>query len=114
MSAVHFKLDNFTLFLDNNHMQSDGMSEGIMNVSDKYAGMLISLGFQVIEINGNDIRQLYDAFHESHEQGRPKAIVGNTIKGKGISFMENNADWHHNRLTKDQYEAALTELEAGE
>lgn len=112
MSAVNFKLDNFTLFLDNNHMQSDGTSENIMNVSDKYAGMLRALGFQVIEIDGNDIKEVYDAFHEFHETGRPKAIVGNTIKGKGVSFMENNADWHHNRLTKDQYEAALAEVEA--
>lgn len=114
MAAVSFKLDNFTLFLDNNHMQSDGMSEGIMNVSDKYMGMLKALGFQVIEIDGNDIKQVYEAFHEPHEGGHPKVIIGNTVKGKGISFMENNADWHHNRLTKAQYEVALAELEAGQ
>lgn len=113
MSAVNFKLDNFTLFLDNNHMQSDGMSESVMNVSDKYTGMFKALGFQVIEIDGNDIKQVYDAFHEPHEAGCPKAVVGNTVKGKGVSFMENNADWHHNRLTKEQYEAALAEREAG-
>lgn len=114
MSAVNFKLDNFTLFLDNNHMQSDGTSESVMNVSDKYTGMFRALGFQVIEIDGNDIKQVYDAFHEPHEAGRPKVVVGNTVKGKGVSFMENNADWHHNRLTKDQYEAALAEGEAGQ
>lgn len=112
MSAVNFKLDNFTLFLDNNHMQSDGISEGIMNVSEKYAEMLKALGFQVIEIDGNDIKAVYHAFHIPHEEGKPKAIVGNTVKGKGISFMENNPEWHHNRLTKDKYEAALEELEA--
>lgn len=112
MSAVNFKLDNFILFLDNNHMQSDGMSKGIMNVSDRYGGMLKALGFQVIEIDGNDIQQVYNAYHEQRQDGKPKAIIGNTIKGKGISFMENNAEWHHNRLTKDQYEAALIELEA--
>lgn len=114
MSAVHFKLDNFTLFVDNNHMQSDGASEGVMDVSGRYAGMLRALGFQVIEIDGNDIRQLCGAFHEPHVEGCPKAVIGNTVKGKGISFMENCADWHHNRLTKDQYEAALAELEAWE
>lgn len=112
MSAVNFKLDNFTLFLDNNYMQSDGMSESVMNVSDKYAGMLAALGFQVIEIDGNDIKQVYGAFHVAHEAGLPKAVIGNTVKGKGVSFMENNADWHHNRLTKDQYEMALAEGEA--
>ena len=112
MSAVNYKLDNFTVFIDNNHMQSDGASEAIMDVSDSYAGMLRALGFQVIEIDGNDMQQVYDAYHTEHEEGRPKAIVGNTIKGKGISFMENNAEWHHNRLTKDQYDAAMAELVA--
>lgn len=114
MSAVSFKLDNFTLFLDNNYMQSDGTSESVLNVSDKYAEMLGALGFQVIEVNGNDIKQVYGAFHEPHEAGCPKAIIGNTVKGKGVSFMENNADWHHNRLTKNQYEAALAEVRAGQ
>lgn len=113
MSAVSFKLDNFTLFLDNNHMQSDGVSKDIMNVSDKYSAMFNTLGFQVIEIDGNDIEQVYNAYHVPHEAGRPKVIVGSTIKGKGISFMENNTEWHHNRLTKDQYEAALAELGEG-
>lgn len=114
MSAVNFKLDNFTLFLDNNHMQSDGASEGVMNVSEKYADMLCALGFLVFEVDGNDIEAVYNAFHEPHEIGKPKAIVGSTIKGKGISFMENDAEWHHNRLTKDKYNAALAELEAAQ
>lgn len=114
MSAVSYSLDNFTLFLDNNHMQSDGFSEDIMNVSDKYASILKSLGFQVIEIDGNNIEQIYDAFMVSHQIGKPKAIVGNTVKGNGISFMENNPDWHHARLTKKQYEVALEELEAAQ
>lgn len=111
MSAVSFSLDNLTLFLDNNRMQSDGYSSEIMDVSDKYVGMLRALGFQTIEIDGNDIKQVYDAFMEPHEVGKPKAIVGNTVKGKGISFMENNNDWHHNRLTEEQLKLALDELE---
>lgn len=112
MSAVNFKLDNLTVFLDNNHMQSDGVSKSVMDVSDRYADMFRSLGFQVIEIDGNDIQQVYDAFHAKHLNGLPKVIVGNTIKGKGVSFMENTAEWHHNRLTKDQFDAAMAELEA--
>jgi len=114
MSAVNFRLDNFTLFLDNNRMQSDGMSENVMNVADRYAGMLKALGFQVIEIDGNDVAQVYDAFTAPHEEGKPKAVVGYTVKGKGVSFMENNNDWHHNRLTESQLTAALAELEAAE
>ena len=112
MSAVNFKLDNFTLFIDNNHLQSDGPSENVMDVSNKYADMLKALGFQVIEINGNDIEQVYDAFMAPHKLNTPKAIVGNTTKGNGVSFMENNNEWHHNRLTKDQLDAALVEVEA--
>lgn len=111
MSAVNFGLDNFTLFLDNNRMQSDGMSEDVMNIAGKYTGMLKALGFQVIEIDGNDVAQVYDAFRAPREEGKPKAIVGNTVKGKGVSFMENNNDWHHNRLTDTQLAAALSELE---
>ena len=112
MSAVNFGLDNLTLFLDNNRMQSDGMSESVMNVSEKYAGMLRALGFQVIEIDGNDISQVYGAFTEPCEPGKPKAIIGYTVKGKGVPFMENNNDWHHNRLTNEQLNAALAEVEA--
>ncbi len=112
MSAVNYRLDNFTLFLDNNHLQSDGFSADVMDVSEKYTGMLKALGYQVIEINGNDIGQIYDAFNKPHKEGVPKAIIGNTIKGKGIRFMENNPEWHHNRLTKDKFDAAIAELEA--
>lgn len=111
MSAVNFRLDNLTLFIDNNHMQSDGASDGIMDVSDKYPGMLDALGFQTFVVDGNDIGQVCEALHTAHEKGKPKAVIGNTVKGKGISFMENNADWHHNRLTKDQYDAAISELQ---
>jgi len=113
MSAVNFGLDNFTLFIDNNHMQSDGNSKSIMDISDKYTEMLRAIGFQTIEVDGNNVQELYEAFHAPISINTPKAIVGNTIKGKGISFMENNNEWHHNRLTKDQYELALSELENG-
>lgn len=111
MSAINYGLDNFTLFIDNNHMQSDGHSPEVMNISDKYTGMLQALGFQVLDIDGNDMKQVYEAFKASHEPGKPKAIVGNTIKGKGVSFMENNNEWHHNRLTQDRYNEAMKELE---
>lgn len=110
MSAANFGLDNFTLFIDNNHMQSDGASADIMNISDRYTDMLKAIGFQTSEVNGNDVEALYNTFHEPHSPGVPRAIVGNTIKGCGVSFMESNNDWHHNRLTKQQYLAAMEEL----
>ena len=114
MAAVNFRLDNFTLFLDNNRMQSDGLSADVMDMSGRYAGMLKALGFQVTEIDGNDLEQVYDAFTAPAEAGKPRAIIGNTVKGKGVSFMENNNEWHHNRLTESQLKAALAELEAAE
>lgn len=104
------RLDNFTLFVDNNHMQSDGLSKDVLDVSDKYSEMLDSLGFQVSVIDGNNIEELYSAFHDDSNKGVPKAVVGNTVKGKGISFMENNNEWHHNRLTKEKYDIAIAEL----
>lgn len=111
MSAVNFKLDNFTLLIDNNGMQSDGPSQEVMNVSQRYADMLKAVGFQVICVDGHDINELVSALDAKHIPHLPKAIIARTIKGKGISFMENNNAWHHNRLTKSQYELALTELE---
>lgn len=111
MSAVNFKLDNFTLIIDNNGMQSDGASSEVMNVSQRYADMLKAIGFQVFCVNGHDITELISALDTKHIPYLPKAIVAKTIKGKGISFMEDNNVWHHNRLTKSQYELALAELE---
>ena len=74
--------------------------------------MLDKLGFQVVEIDGNDVEQLIDAFSIPHTIDCPKAIIGNTIKGKGIGFMEANNTWHHNRLTKEQFDVAMKELES--
>ena len=112
MSAVNFRLDNFTLFLDNNRMQSDGMSEGILDVSGKYTGMLKALGFQVAEIDGNDMEQVYEAFTAPQEAGRPKAIIGNTVKGKGSPLMENKAGWHHHLPNREEYEQITRDLKA--
>lgn len=111
MSAVQFGLDNFTLVIDNNHMQSDGASEAILDMSDRYGAMLRAVGFEVIEVDGHDVAALTEAFQREREGGKPRAVVANTIKGKGVSFMENNNDWHHNRLTEEQYQRAIAELE---
>lgn len=113
MSAVNFQLENLTVIIDNNHLQSDGESRFIMDVSEKYPAMLHSLGFQTVEADGHDMEALVRAFELSHEAEKPKAVILDTVKGKGVSFMENDNAWHHSRLTKAQYEAAIEELEAG-
>lgn len=108
-SAVNFSLDNLTVVIDNNHMQSDGLSSNIMDVSYRYPQIFKAMGCDTFEIDGHDLDALSQVFHQPQQQ--VKIVIANTIKGKGISFMENNNDWHHNRLTEKQYQDALSELE---
>ena len=111
MSASNFKLDNLCAIVDKNRLQIDGWVEDIMNVdplTDKYA----SFGWHVIEIDGHDMNQILDAFDEARAtKGKPSVIIANTIKGKGVSFMENKVGWH-GVATKDreQLQEALDEL----
>lgn len=109
-SASQFKLDNFTVILDDNKFQNDGPSEKVMYYPN-YKERLSAFGFQVIEINGHVISEVREALRCVHRENIPKAIIANTIKGRGISFMENNNSWHHNRLTQKNYEQAMKELE---
>lgn len=110
MLASHWKLDNLTVILDNNKLQSDGLSEDVLDMGD-VAQKWKSFGFSVEEINGHDTKEIYEAFQKK-VKNQPKIIIGNTIKGNGISFMKNNNEWHHNRLTKQNWELGLAELEA--
>ncbi|HAX96049.1 MAG TPA: transketolase [Prolixibacteraceae bacterium] len=109
MAAAHFKLDNLIAIVDNNCMQSDGNSEKVMDCGN-IVNNWESFGWNVCSVNGHSIPQLYDAFVGGNIEGRPKAIIANTVKGKGVSFMEHNNEWHHNRLTKTLYEQALQEI----
>lgn len=109
MAAAHFKLDNLIAIVDNNRFQGDGKSETIMdygNFADKWE----SFGWNVCSVDGHNISELYNAFVESNVENKPKAVIAHTIKGKGVSFMENNNEWHHNRLTKVHYDQALQEM----
>jgi transketolase len=73
-----------------------------------------SFGFEAFSVDGHDVAALHAAFTEatSHRDGRPKVIVADTVKGKGVSFMENKKEWHHARLTREQYEKAVAEVSA--
>lgn len=109
MFASHTKLDNLTVILDNNNLQSDGRSSDIINscnISERFG----SFGFKVCDIDGHDEMQIKSAF-ECNSEGKPKVLVANTVKGKGVSFMENKNEWHHNRLTDELYEQAIKEVE---
>jgi transketolase len=110
MSASHYKLDNLIAIVDNNLYQSDGKRENIMDCGD-FAEKWKSFGWNVCPVDGHNVSDLYHAFSENNIDNKPKVLIAHTIKGKGVSFMENNNDWHHNRLTKLNYEQALQELE---
>jgi transketolase len=110
MCGAHYRLSNLTAIVDRNGFQSDGESAKVMNeesLSDKWR----SFGWDVRDVDGHNVAALLDAFRTPTD-GRPKAIIARTIKGKGVKFMENNNEWHHNRLTKASYEQAVAELEA--
>jgi len=107
MSSSNYNLNNFIFIVDRNGLQSDGDKSGIMDQKD-LCGKLTSFGFFVHEIDGHDHKQIQNALLS--KDSLPKAIVANTTKGKGISFMENNGDWHHGSLTEEQYNLAIEEL----
>ena len=109
MAAPNFNLDNLYVIVDKNNFQQTGSNKDIMNV-DNLKDKWKSFGWDTAEINGHNIQELFNYFKDSDKIKKPKAIIANTIKGKGFSFSENNNDWHHSVLTKSFYEKALKEL----
>lgn len=102
----HYHLKNVVPIIDLNHLQNDGNTEDVMdlgNMADRWR----SMGYDVIEVNGHDVMELQAAFLQETE--KPKAIIAHTIKGKGVSFAENNVDWHISYLTKEMYEQVIGE-----
>ena len=108
-TAVQFGLSDLTVIIDNNKMQSDGCSENVISV-DNFGERMKAFGFDVEEIDGHNVYEIETALMRGRAEGKPKAIIAHTIKGKGVSFMENNNEWHHKRLTQEQYLRALQEL----
>lgn len=108
MFAKHHKLSNLIAIIDRNNMQSDGLNEDIISVDMEAAWK--GFGWEVITCDGHSTEKLMEAFQQN-DTDYPKVIIANTIKGKGVSFMENSIDWHHNRLTDELYQKALIELE---
>ena len=107
MSAANFNLTNLTVIVDFNGMQSDGHSIDIMDkttLGDKFE----SFGFHVKQIDGHNLEEIKDAF-TLRDFSKPNAIIAHTVKGKGVSFMENNINWHHGVLSEKLYESALSE-----
>jgi transketolase len=113
MTAAHYKLGNLTAIIDRNCLQIDGNTECIMSlgkISEKWA----SFGWQVLEINGHDYQEIYEALQKSrligNQNNTPVVIIANTIKGKGVSFMENNVSWHGKAPNDEEFNLAICEL----
>ncbi|MCD6470922.1 transketolase [bacterium] len=110
LSANKFRLDNLTLIIDNNRMTLDNHIKIVMP-SLNISKMFKAAGWQVYECDGHNVKQLVDRISRALKiKNKPVAIVANTIKGKGISFMEDNPSWHSGKLTKEQKEKALKEI----
>ena len=110
MFAPFHKLDNIVVIVDYNKIQLDGFVKDIMDL-EPLADKWRSFGWHVIELNGHDLLALRSAFAEAAAtKGKPTVLLANTIKGKGVSFMENNPKFHGTAPTKDECEKALKEL----
>ena len=112
MFAAHYKLDNFCAIIDNNGLQIDGAVADVMSpypIDEK----LKAFGFEVAVVDGHDFEQLEAAFAQAKAtKGKPFAILMKTVKGKGVSYMENQAGWHGKAPNDEEYAIAMTELKA--
>ena len=110
MASAHFKLDNLVAIVDHNKQQIDGWNRDVMNI-EPLAEKWKAFGWHTMEVDGHDLSQLITAFDEAKQvKGRPTAVIAHTIKGKGVSFMENNPEFHGRAPTAAEVERALEEL----
>jgi transketolase len=111
MATAHFRVDSLVAIVDNNGQQIDGWNRDVMNLSP-FPAKWQAFGWRVIEVDGHDLAQLMQAFEQAKQvKGQPTAIIAHTIKGKGVSFMENNPDFHGKAPNALEVELALKELE---
>lgn len=108
IAAAHYKLDNLTVIIDRNRMSVDGNTEELMAQRDMQKKME-AFGFESVTVDGHDILQLLEALKHKPE-GKPYAIIAETTKGKGVSFIENNKSWHQAIMGEKLYQQALEEL----
>ena len=114
MTSSKYKLDNLCVFVDNYNLQIDGTIDKVINpypIDKKFE----DFGFNVININGHEIKEIEDALNSAKEcKGKPTAIIAKTIKGKGVSFMENKVEWHGKAPNEEEYKLAIQELGGNE
>jgi transketolase len=110
MAASHYQLDNLTAIIDCNALQIAGRTREVMNnepLEDKWR----AFGWAVTRVNGHDLAALTAALEKPLEPGKPTAVIADTVKGRGISFMENNGVWHHKVPSDEEYRQAMAELD---
>ena len=110
MAAAHYKLDNLTVVIDHKGLQIDGSNDEVMSLGDLPA-KLEAFGFELYEVDGHDLDAIESALSAKTAPGKPKCILAKTVKGKGVSFMENQAGWHGKAPNAEQVAQALKELE---
>ena len=110
MAASNYKLNNFTVIIDCNKLQYDGCTKDVMD-NDSLAEKFKAFGFDTVEVDGHSVTELQNALSRCGE--KPLCVVAHTVKGKGISFAENQREWHHHTLTEEQYKQARKEVEDG-
>jgi transketolase len=108
-SAGHYKLNNLVAIIDRNQLQISGRTEEICAVND-LEGKYRACGWNVVECNGHNMDELHQVLQSVKQSEKPTFIIAHTVKGKGVSFMENQAGWHHKLPSKDQIEQAFAEL----
>jgi transketolase len=112
--AAHYRLDNLVAIIDRNTLQISGRTEHVMSM-EPLEGKFSAFGFSVRHVDGNSVEELISLFESlPFEAGKPNLVLAHTVKGKGISFMEDQIQWHHRVPTDKEYAAALLELEEAE
>ena len=107
-SAAHFGCRQLVAIVDANKLQYDGTTDEVMKI-EPMEGKWKSFGWDAVTVNGHSCEELYEALAGEHD--KPLAIIAETVKGKGVSYMENNALWHNHNITEQQYNQAMEELE---
>lgn len=111
MFAAHHKLDNLTAIVDRNKLQINGTTEELMSIEPLMAKWE-AFGWSTCEIDGNNLKEVVTALSQENEPNKPRVIIAQTTKGKGVSFMEGVKEWHTKQMTSDEYQQAMSELNA--
>src|SRR5581483_7341123 len=111
MSAAHYRLDNLIAIVDRNSLQISGRTRDVCN-SEPLAEKFAAFGWSVRTVDGHDLEALSSALSDPAEGGKPTAVLADTVKGRGVSFMEDVAKWHHGVPNDDEYRRALEEIDA--